>query len=386
MSRSGLLRRSTVRVVGALALTALATGIGVAAPAAASGGDYGHFELGAGTLTFPVQGFPQATFATTSTGPSTPSGNSTYLNASTPFGAEFGSSKAHDYLLFRTARGGAPSLTTVTFDSPAPAGRWGFALGDIDADRVHITAVDEHGAPVPDAELGWEGAFNYCEHTPRPGSCTRPPFTDTPVWHSGSSTLTGHVADTDGAAGWFRPRVPIHSITFEFSVQSGIPVGQLWMAALPGPEPTPSPTVPTPVPRPIPVSERVELPAGAHSAIIPIPVVDGLPATHVVVEKQPVHGTVDLHGTKLVYHPEPGCPRGGTDHLTYRAHNRKGQTATRRVRISYRACEPPTLAPTGADEHTLLPVALGAAGLLAAGGALVVVSRRRSAARRAEGD
>ncbi|SEM01395.1 hypothetical protein SAMN05414137_116223 [Streptacidiphilus jiangxiensis] len=375
-------------MVAGLVLASVTTMMAAAGPAAAaSGGDYGLWALGGGggSVAFPVRGFPQASFTTTSTSPSTPSGSSTYLNDSTPFGAEFGSSRNHDYLLVRTARGGAPSATTVTFDSPAPAGRWGFALGDIDADRVRIEAVDENGVAVSGSEFGWQGAFNYCASSPRPGSCTRGPFTDEPVWHAGSHTLTGHVVDTDGAAGWFRPTVPIRSITFEFSVQSGIPVGQIWMAALPGPETTPSPSPSTPTVIRLP-AERVELPSGASSVPIPISLVEGLPATHVVVEKQPEHGTVHLHGSELVYHPEPGCPRGGVDRLTYRAHNRKGQTATRRVRIAYQACEPPTLAPTGADPHTLLPLALGAAGLLGVGGALLVVARRRKDAGHADSE
>ncbi|RAG83197.1 hypothetical protein DN069_23465 [Streptacidiphilus pinicola] len=384
-----MLRRSAVKAVAGLMVAAGATGMGLAVPAAAAvGSDYGHWSLsgGGGSITFPVRGFPDASFTTTSASPSTPSGASTYLNDATPFGAEFGSSKNHDYLLMRTARGGAPSVTTVTFDTPAPAGHWGFALGDIDADRVRIHAVDENGAEVSAADLGWQDSFNYCDSTPRPGSCTRGPFTDKPVWHEGRSTLVGHVVDTDGAAGWFKPTVALRSITFEFSVQSGIPVGQIWMAAHPGPEPSPSPTLSpsssTPTSQAPP--EKVDLPSGSTTAVIPVPPINGLPVTHVQVLKQPAHGTVHVHDGMLVYHAEPGCPPRGADRLTYSAHNRKGQTATRKARIVYKACEPPTLAETGADAHTVVPLALGAAGLLTAGGALVLVSRRRSRASRGE--
>jgi len=37
--------------------------------------------------------------------------------------------------------------------------------------------------------------------------------------------------DTDGASGWFRPTTSVKELTIVFAVQSGIPVGQLWIAA-----------------------------------------------------------------------------------------------------------------------------------------------------------
>jgi hypothetical protein len=218
---------SALALAGALALT-------VVPAATAAHGDYAEWSLDGqtGNVSVPVKGFPAAELVTTSNNPTTPSGNSAFLNADTPFGALFGSSRGRGYLSVRTAAGGSPSTTVITFDSPAPAGRWGFALGDIDADRMTVKAIGRRG-PLTAAELGWQGAFNYCHGSPRPPSCTRPPFTDKPHWDPSTSTLHGHVTDTDGASGWFRPTVAVKSLTLIFSVQSGIPLAQVWIAALP---------------------------------------------------------------------------------------------------------------------------------------------------------
>ena len=159
------------------------------------------------------------------------SGKSTYLNDSTPFGAEFGGSKGHDYLQFNAVSSAKPSKTTITFATPAPANSWGFALGDIDADKAMIEATGADGKTLSTAALGWQDAFNYCEPSPRPSSCGRGPFTDKPVWDASTATLKGNVADTSGASGWFMPTKPIKSLTIVYSVLTGIPVGQLWIAA-----------------------------------------------------------------------------------------------------------------------------------------------------------
>jgi hypothetical protein len=230
--------RSAIRIGLVTAMSsACLLGIGLAAHAA------GHFHTEyaewtldgkSGTVRMPAgtgSDFPDGTFTSDSTTTRVPTGRSTFLNTDTPFGAEFGSSRDHGYLYFGTAAGRTPSTTTITFDHGTPTGRWGFALGDIDADHAKFTAKAPDGTTLTAAELGWEGAFNYCQGSPRPSSCTRPPFTDVPHWNPGTSTLIGSGSDTDGASGWFRPTKAVKELTIVFSVQSGIPIGQLWIAA-----------------------------------------------------------------------------------------------------------------------------------------------------------
>lgn len=203
-----------------------------AAPDASGYGDWSVADQ-PGTMTVPLAGFPSSELTTTSTSARVGSGSSAFLGASTPFGETYGSSQGREYLLARTAAGGAPSITTVTFAAPTPVG-WGFALGDVDADTVRVAATDANGSPVPPDALGWQDSFNYCRNSPRPSTCAGPgPFTDAPRWDPATATLTGNGADTSGAAGWFRPTVPLRSLTLTFSVQRGIPVYQVWTAALP---------------------------------------------------------------------------------------------------------------------------------------------------------
>jgi hypothetical protein len=207
---------------------------GPAAAADSGGSGYGVWRLGgqAGSLSVPVAGFPAAAFTTTSQNSTVASGSSIYLNQATPFGAVFGSSRSSGYLLLRTAAAKAPSITTITFAAPAPAGSWGFALGDVDSDHVRVDGVGADGSALSSRQLGWQGGFNSCATSPRPSSCTRPPFTDVPRWDPATRTLIGNVADTTGASGWFRPSADVASLTLTFSVQSGIPAGQLWVAAV----------------------------------------------------------------------------------------------------------------------------------------------------------
>ncbi len=80
---------------------------------------------------------------------------------------------------FPSASGNRPSTTVITFAAPTPAAGWSFTLGDIDADSVRIEATT-----------------------------------------------------AAGAAGWFRPAVPLKTLTFVFSVQSGNPIYHLWFASL----------------------------------------------------------------------------------------------------------------------------------------------------------
>lgn len=188
-----------------------------------------------GTTTLPgAVNFPPATYGTNSTTPTIPSGTSAFLGPSTPFGAVFGSSEAEAYLSLRTAAGITPSTTTFTFDTATPPFGWGFALGDIDADSITISGADKTGRALTAAELGFTSVFNYCMATPQPGSCTTGPFTDVPTWDLATATLTGNVADTQGAAAWFMPTERIRTLTFVFSALSGNPIYQVWFAAVLG--------------------------------------------------------------------------------------------------------------------------------------------------------
>jgi hypothetical protein len=195
--------------------------------------EYGSWTISGktGTVMVPGSYFPVGKVSTDARIFRTFSGKSTFLNDSTPFGEEFGSSRDHEYLQFNAASSTKPSTTTITFATPAPANGWGFALGDIDAEKVQVKATGAGGAALSADDLGWKDAFNYCEHTPRPTTCTRGPFTDKPTWDGSTGTLSGHGPDTEGASGWFMPTKPVKSLRLVYTVLTGIPVAQLWVAA-----------------------------------------------------------------------------------------------------------------------------------------------------------
>ncbi|MFC7448034.1 hypothetical protein [Rhodococcus daqingensis] len=191
----------------------------------------GATEAFTGTMTL-GGGFPAATFTSDSRAPvQVPSGASTYLNANTPVGAKYGSSQGKGYINLHPKADNAtsPSTTTYTFDAATPAAGWTFVLGDIDADRVVISATDAAGAAVPAAGLGFKGAFNYCGGSPAP--C--PTESDVPTWN-GAGELIGNAAasDTSGAAAWFEPTTALKTLTFTYYQRSGLPVYQTWFASL----------------------------------------------------------------------------------------------------------------------------------------------------------
>ncbi len=222
-------RRARLATVGLLPLFLVPLSAG---SAAAEGSSYGEWEFGGGdtgSVSVPVAGFPSAQVTTDSVLSRVSGGTTTFLNDQTPFGAAYGSSRGHSYANLAAARGGAPSRTTLNFTTPTEPGSWALALGDIDADQVRITAIGADGNPLSGAELGFQDTFNYCEGSPRPSACRD--SVDRPVWDEATQTLIGNSVDTNGASGWLRPRVPVTSLTLEFSVHTGIPSYQVWLAA-----------------------------------------------------------------------------------------------------------------------------------------------------------
>jgi hypothetical protein len=215
-------------------LAVVAMLLSTAAPAAAATTSWAVWDdlSGAGgaystTMRLQAPGFPAARMTSDSRASAQlPSGTSTFLRPATPPGAAYGSSAGNRYVNLRPAADNAssPSTTTYTFDTATPDAGWAFVLGDIDADRVRVTATDAGGAAVP-AEVvdrWFRGTFNYA-----PGG------SDLPTWDPATSTLTGNpaAADTEGASGWFEPDVPLSSLTTTFTWRSGFPVYQTWFAS-----------------------------------------------------------------------------------------------------------------------------------------------------------
>lgn len=167
--------------------------------------------------------------------------SSTTLTGATPFGTRFGTSSGEQYL----SLGGANvkdeiAEVVMTFATPAPAGRWGFTLGDVDAEEITVSATRSDGSALTGAEIGWQGNFNYAD-----------PTGDTPTWDPDTRVLAGNATDTSGASAWFVPTVDVKTLTLREKDLVGIPRYQLWIAT-DDTEPTPTPEpIPTPSTRPI---------------------------------------------------------------------------------------------------------------------------------------
>ncbi|QKE83776.1 carboxypeptidase-like regulatory domain-containing protein [Arthrobacter sp. NEB 688] len=227
----------------------LALGTGVASADAAPGDGYPDWTLGGSggaytaSATGLATGFPTVSLASTSRATAQVFGGATsWLPASSSFGARFGSSQDREYLSLRPAADNArsPSTTTLTFGSPTPVGGWGVALGDVDAETLVVTGTDADGAALTGAELGLVPTFSACDASPRASACsglTAPYAVPTATTGGTSVTLAdplcpsvGERCDTTGAAGWLSPTVPVRSLSITSTWKQGFPTYQLWLA------------------------------------------------------------------------------------------------------------------------------------------------------------
>ena len=351
-TRVGIKKAALACGAAGLALAATAP----SALAAAGHSHYASFDFAGESVTDPAINFPPTHITTDSTAPSQASGASTFLNDATPFGAVFGSSQGKPYALLRSAKGLNPSTTVVHFERPLAPGTWGFALGDVDAEKVRVTAYDAAGVQVPTSALGFQGSFNFCQFgTPRPSSCNHYD-TDEPRWDPASSYLVGNVVDTNGASGWFRPAARVTTLELYSVVQTGIPVYQLWLAAMDQPR----------VVRQRETAPPIQTPPGTP---VIIKVCDCVPK-NIDVVSGPEHGTITSHSNgTVVYTPHPNFT--GNDTFTVRITKADGQILVRSFDVQVARTLPATGAPGG------LPAEVAAAlALLGAGTVLTVATRR----------
>jgi hypothetical protein len=157
-------------------------------------------------------------FELTSTNSTLSVAKSATLSGNTPFGENFGSSRGQQYLTSGVASGKPEGSVTLTFDSSAIPGTWGFVLGDVDAEDIKVSAKDAKGASVD--VRGWQfKPFNYAGET------------DLPQWTRETERILGNGVDTSGASMWVTPTTPVASITLTQVKLSGFPQYQLWIAA-----------------------------------------------------------------------------------------------------------------------------------------------------------
>ena len=338
---------------------------------------------------------PNATVTITGGSGSAASGSTIFLNQNTPVGTEYGSSLNKTYASIGLGSSftvpGTPAVTTVRFASATPASGWSFALGDIDAEDITITAQGAGGALNV---TGWfRSAFNYCA-TPKPSGCGAGTPTDAPRWVA--PTLEGNKVDTAGAAAWFTPNVAVTELTFTQTRNvAGGPSFQLWIMSdtaiepeptpspseSASPSPTPSPTEsaspsptpspsesesesesasPTPSPSPStgetgpadavpptgPASEPTVVRPGEPTVIDVVSIAGAPSGSTVASVEPPANGTARIDGATVVYTPSAGFY--GADAITASVVDRAGEVTTVTVEVQVglvqRPVRPPKLA------------------------------------------
>ena len=142
------------------------------------------------------------------------------LTGTTPFGEEYGTSREQQYLTSAVAAGQSQGTVTLNFASAPFPLTWSFALGDVDAENITLSATNTSGEDIDVRE--WKYVpFNYASGE-----------TDEPVWDAETQTIVGNTLDTSGASMWVRPtNDDIATITLTQLRQSGFPQYQLWVAA-----------------------------------------------------------------------------------------------------------------------------------------------------------
>jgi len=378
----------------ALAVSAVAVATGLtwltmgSSGAAGGTGVYADWSVSGSSATATLNGtvFPTITASRTGGSWQVASGSSTWLSADTPFGAQFGSSRNRDYLFTSLPLGASGTVVTVTFATPTPAGTWGFALGDVDAEDITVAATGADGEAL-DVSGWFQSAFNSCTVSPRPPACPAGTHTDQPTW--AAPVLRGSSSDTNGAAAWFRPTSSVKTLTFsQVRSVAGAPVYQLWIAsdivsatasstasaspasasptdstspadstsasesASPSPSTSTSPTVATAVDgtapeessEPSPTvggedsSTAVDLPAPVivrpdTTTVIDVIAASGAdPGSTLTGVDVPRHGTAQIQDNTVLYTPTPGFI--GRDVIVSYIENPGGEVVLVRTRVS----------------------------------------------------
>ena len=165
-----------------------------------------------------------------------PSGSSTWFGANTPPGQVFGSSRNAPYLNLRPAADNAasPSVTRYSFASPVPVG-CGIVLGDIDSDKVTVSATLADGSDASVAQLGFRGVFNPCSSSPIPSGCSGPEPKDSPTWDPADRDVDREPdrsrRATEPAVGSCR-RCRWRTPDAHLAWRTGFPVYQTWFASV----------------------------------------------------------------------------------------------------------------------------------------------------------
>jgi len=221
--------------------SAFALALAPLAPASAASSSWGVWAES--TLSFSGTGMVNATWASTGVLDLAPIPTDydgppqEYFVAATPIGAVFGTngpSSTNNYLYAESLDDTTtPLVITVTFASAVAAGNLGFAVSDLDTDRVTVTATDGSGGALTGAQIVGTAttvAFNFCNYSGGP-VCTDTAV-PTVTQNANSVLAQGSLSSSKGSTAWFRPSVAVKTVTFSFLNEdaTNYSSGRYWFA------------------------------------------------------------------------------------------------------------------------------------------------------------
>lgn len=164
-----------------------------------------------------------------SSGITIPGGTSAIQPLTTPFAAFIGLSSFGQQYINTRMNNSAVATNIYIFSQNTPNnGKWGFSFGDIDAEKLVITAIKTGGASATAVELGFQAKYNYND----PSDTTVSDLTVTTTANSVEleDTNCPTSCDTVGISAWFKPSVSLQSLTVVATGKSGFPIYQTWFA------------------------------------------------------------------------------------------------------------------------------------------------------------
>lgn len=174
-------------------------------------------------------GFGDILYSSTgSSGITIPGGSSAIQPLTTPFAGFIGLSSSGQQYINTRLNNGATATNTYRFSHPTPNnGKWAVSLGDIDAERLTISATKANGSAATASEIGFQAQYNYND-----------PSDSTPhlsITQSGTTVVVEDLAcpsscDSVGISVWLKPSVSLSSLSIVALGKSGFPVYQTWFA------------------------------------------------------------------------------------------------------------------------------------------------------------
>lgn len=212
-----------------LLVAAVAVAVGLASPVGAQAAYPTWSEpvegpapaLFSGTLTFGVLGFPaSATYTVGLNGPSTITSRtrltsdsaSENIVAESPWGRRYGATIAGDGLRVRqdTSEADTPIRTTIAFAGTVRPGAWGFAIGDVDVDRVVVGGTNAAGA-LTGEELQGSVPTGEVVFSQTTGDLVP----DAVAWNIATRAFTGAGSSASGTGVWLQPGVDVSTVTVD---------------------------------------------------------------------------------------------------------------------------------------------------------------------------